>query len=202
MSDGNTTPLGPVQESEMSHIRQIFDRAANAIVAASELAKVVDDLKVQVEALRGEVEKVRRENGWLDGQLANVREARDKALAEATQVRSELVEANHRAETAEAKNESQSRQIQALQDQLAKAQGERDDYGMRHMEASDALDKANGKLAKLREAMGIEDSPKPTPVPEATNVVDYKPVESGASEVEAPNYEPAARNVNEPWRSW
>lgn len=71
--------VAPVTEDYMSKVREVFETAANSIVAASELSRVVDNLKREVEGLKADIEAVRRQNQGLDEALQTVRGQRDEA---------------------------------------------------------------------------------------------------------------------------
>jgi chromosome segregation ATPase len=141
----------------MGHIRQIFDRAANAIVQASELAVKVSELSHRVDELNSEMEKVRRNNLWLDEQLTTVRDQRDTAKREASEAKAELAKVNSELDIAHSRVNALEGDIQHHKDRLAQAISERDDYGLKQMETSDALAAATAKLSKLREALGVEE---------------------------------------------
>lgn len=163
--DGTTAiPVSPVPtESEMNSFRSMLDRALNAIVQASALAKQVEELSKSIEDMKHEVEAVRNNNRWLDEQLHTVRQQRDEAIAQAAQVKDELVQVKNDLANRNYENDKLNAQVRQLTNELDQARRERDDYGMKHMECSEALDKANAKLAKFRELLGQGEEPKAMP---------------------------------------
>src|ERR1700723_1814246 len=86
----NIPQEAPQEDSEMTTVKAVFEKASNAIVDASRLKVEVGDLRAAVDGLRQEVEKVRSQNQWLDEQLTNVRGQRDKATGELSAAREEL----------------------------------------------------------------------------------------------------------------
>ncbi len=171
MNDGNTAPLSPVTEDEMSHVRQVFEKAANAIVQASDLAVKVAELSKVVDALKAEVENVRKQSQWLDEQLTRVRTERDEANAKLHSQSFELTEAHAKANDMVRIHENDTRTIETMRSEINTLRMDRDNASYAHLEASEALTKANAKLDKLKEALGIVD-----PVP---TKVDPQPISQG-----------------------
>lgn len=133
MTDG-TGNIAPIPtESEMSNIRQLFERAANSIVDASKLAAEVADLRRIVEETKREIETVRNNNKWLDEQLQETRKARDEARSEAHDKGLRLNEANAKIDGLESRSSSQEQTITSLKQEidslykhLDQTEGERD----------------------------------------------------------------------------
>lgn len=173
MSDGTMATISPVQESdEMTHIRSIFDRAANAIVEASELNKQVQELRSTVDALKQDVDRIRAQNSWLDEQLTNVRRARDEANGKLQNAEGEVASLKEQLEASKRANEDLNAQLTAARQVLDQTKHERDDYGMKHMAAQEELEKANAALAKFEEVLsGL----RPKPVQEQTATPPYSP---------------------------
>lgn len=66
-------------ESDMRAIQNMFERAANAIVNASQLGKEVDALRVQVNTLVTDTNRLRETISWLEQENATLRTQRDEA---------------------------------------------------------------------------------------------------------------------------
>lgn len=163
MSNGTTATISPVvQEDEMSKVRELFDRAANAIVQASELAKVVGDLRSEVDGLKRDVERMRNQNEMLDQALTTARQARDNALGKLAETESTLSRTISDRDSAQREADNWQRQANDNAEKLHGVTVERDDAQFHVMELQDALDKANAKLAKFK-ALMAEDEPKPEP---------------------------------------
>lgn len=66
-------------ESDMRAISQMFARAANAVVDASELGKTVKTLQGEVEKLVGDTQRLREHISWLEQENVTLRGQRDEA---------------------------------------------------------------------------------------------------------------------------
>lgn len=163
MTDGAHVVPVPT-ESEMAHIRGIFSRAADAIVAASELGQRVAELASQVQALRMEVERVRESNRWLEQQLFDTARARDEARREATEASEALVIARETIHKHETEIEGAKATISAHTDTITRLHRESDEHLERALSAENELAFVK---SKLDEAMGwieeIHDRFKPKP---------------------------------------
>ncbi len=128
----NTEPT--TQDNDMNIVRKVFEKAANAMVDASQLAKEVAELREAVASLRAEVESLRENNKWLDEQIVVLRRARDEALsAQST--------AQWEANAAKVERDDAVTRLNGVTNELTQTREERDNYRM----ASDQLtvDKAN-----------------------------------------------------------
>jgi uncharacterized coiled-coil DUF342 family protein len=138
----------------VSKLREAFDTARNAILEGTELAKLVTELRGQVNSLQLEVGRFQRDmeylrdrNKELDEQVTQVRRQRDEAIADASEQRSKVFA------------------MQAQIDGMAK---ERDDAMVMALEYETKWKTAEAKLAKIEEAMhGVKSEEKPVekPVP-------------------------------------
>lgn len=164
----------------VSKLREAFDTARNAIIEGSALAVLVDELRRSVASLNSEVhllqrdlEYIRGRNKELDEQVMSVRQARDNALADASEQR-------QRADVAETDRDRMQRTINSLRDELGgriedteQAKKERDDAMSMALEYESKLKAAEVKLDKIGDVFGIniahtltdlpkqEDKPKP-----------------------------------------
>ncbi len=66
-------------EADMRAISTMFERAANAVVNASELGKQVQALKTQVDTLVNDTHKLREHITWLEEENATLRTQRDES---------------------------------------------------------------------------------------------------------------------------
>lgn len=164
MTDGTT--VHTVQEEDMAKVREVFQKALDAIIAATELSKQVQAMRGDVDKLRKDIEDTQARNIELDRMLSDTRRQRDEAEQALSQARKERDEA-----TAKANN------LQALQantqDLLDRARTERDRFHMDYVDEEftglaiqEALDKANAKLEALHKAMGMEFKPFSPNLPE------------------------------------
>lgn len=77
-------------ESDMRAISQMFARAANAVVDASELGKTVKTLQGEVEKLVGDTQRLREHISWLEQENVTLRGQRDEAQNALSDARREL----------------------------------------------------------------------------------------------------------------
>lgn len=179
MSDGNTAvQVSPiVQESEMSHVREIFDRAANAIIQSSELAVKVNELVKIVDDLRHEVETIRNQNRWLDEQLVSVRQSRDAALEELSKVKNDLALSHSEHAKVDGENYNLRSQVEALTSALADARKHRDDNAAMWEAAENELSKHKAKLATITDfAKGLIEEAQPKPEAQPVALPDPSPL--------------------------
>lgn len=197
MQDGNTATISPVpSEDEMNKLRQWFDNGLNAIVQATELAKVVESLKVEVEGMRHEIATVRDNNRWLDEQLSNVRTQRDQAKTELEQVNSELVQVKSQKSYAEEQCVRTQTELAYVQDQLIQVRKDRDEAQFNALAVVEKLDEANAKLASIKASLGLVDAPSSPSAPSQVPASLPAP-----SMVEAPP-EPQPYNPDPPKHYW
>lgn len=156
----------------VSKLREAFDTARNAIIEGSELAKLVEELGQTVKGLQSEVSALARDveyhrsrNRELDEQVTAVREARDRALAEASAQKDRADRSATERENQEWRLRNQADTLAALQVQLKEANGYREDAELQVMLLSDQLKAAEAKLAKIEEVFGKvevkQEAPKP-----------------------------------------
>lgn len=150
MSDGTTAvQVSPIPtEQDMNIFRRIMDNALNAIVQASELAKVVESLKAEVSGFKQDLEILRSRNKDLDEMLAYVRAQRDEAeqkLSESQRNASELGRLVHE----QLNNmDSQDQEIERLKREL---QATKEDAASAHESADRAQSRAQEAEAKLKD---------------------------------------------------
>lgn len=168
MSNGITaTQVSPiVQEDDMSKVRELFDRAANAIVQASELAKQVNELSASVDALRRDVERMRSQNEWLDSQLADTRRQRDEAIRENGTLRDTASADARTIADLRMTVDANAIKVADLSNALAHERSARDDAELHAMDLEDKLTIANATLEKIKASLGLT-PPEPTPEPMA-----------------------------------
>lgn len=77
-------------ESDMRAISQMFARAANAVVDASELGKTVKVLQNEVEKLVGDTQRLREHISWLEQENVTLRGQRDEAQNALSDARRDL----------------------------------------------------------------------------------------------------------------
>ena len=89
-----TPSLTEQEQTDMNAISDAFDRARNAVIASSQLAKdvaalsaVVNELRMSVEGLQRDLAESRQRNEVLDEHLAYIRGQRDEAWNKAAGLR-------------------------------------------------------------------------------------------------------------------
>ena len=94
-----TPSLTEQEQTDMNAISDAFDRARNAVIASSQLAKdvaalsaVVNELRMNVEALKSDLAESRQRNAVLDEHLAHVRGQRDEAWNTCDQLNKKVAE--------------------------------------------------------------------------------------------------------------
>jgi len=175
------SPVVSTQEepSDMSVVRQVFERASKAIVDASNLTQTVADLQQSVDHLKSELENYRRNNTQLDETLQHIRGQRDTALDRARTAESERDEARRDLNTVKADNLVLSTGKADLSAMLATARKERDDAIMKGLEQEVELAETKAKLSELKasvekvfEPVGFV--PKPEPMPHDPKLEEIK----------------------------
>ena len=169
-------------EVDMGYVQGFVNLIAQALVAATELPKQIENMQADLTALHGNLEQTKARNIELDTLLGDTRRQRDEAEHALSQVKANIGQLQ--SDLANARNgwDQAAEKISSLQASLDQAKKERDDYGLKHMAAEDRASEAEGKLKKLREALGMpEEAPKPVPVAEPVNVMPEKPTEYGST---------------------
>lgn len=172
--------VAPVTEADMANVRSVFERAANSIVQASELAKVVADLKVEVTGLKEDIEKVRRANQALDEALTNVRTQRDEAQAQVREQAGQIDGLRHSLEDTTRDRDTIRHQYEAKVSELADMANRADGLEHRYGELLaqfNAKEEAYNALKAHAEAMAKQmadflASLQPKPAPEVAPAFD------------------------------
>ena len=195
-TDGNTAiQVSPIPtETEMSTIRSMFDRAANAIVQASELNRDLTILRHEFDAFKQDMDSQRRRNQELDEMLTHVRAQRDKAEAELSHSQSELHSVQMQAQGLHDTNAVQAETIARLREELDETKTEKSEVLDMYYCAEDEADKAKAKLANFQslamDAFGLY-KPEPVPAPKpnyplgVSNIQELKPENVHAEQAQA-----------------
>lgn len=160
-------------------IREFGEFVSNTLVNASALAQQVQDLTVQVQAtqssFQGQIDQMQREldalrntNAQLTEDIGHIREERNAAQAEATQLRNELAVVTHDREGYQSIVEQHAQRINELQEQLTDSRKAHDDAEYRAMHWEEQHNAVKAKLDKIHAALGVvqqEQTPQPEPHP-------------------------------------
>lgn len=169
MNDGTTATFSPVQESDMAKVKEIFQQALNAIMAATELSRTVEAMKSDVEQLRRDISDTQARNVELDRLLADTRRQRDDAEQALAQAKASLDTVNRQYQEEIQVSERHRIAKESLEAKLSAAITERDDHGLEAMALRDALAAANAKLESIHKTMGVPFTPftvEPVKAPE------------------------------------
>lgn len=179
------TDINHPSEAEMMSIRNIFDRAANAIVQASELAKAVSELQSRFDSLTRDFETMLARNNELVQSLQEVRGQRDTAMAERDQAKAEINQLTHGLDIAQTNNSVKDARIAELMSQLEAVSNQRDYNLDQWSKAQEAADIASDKLAKIQHALGLPETPAPEPITERKSDAVSVPINESHNEASA-----------------
>ncbi len=151
-------------EADMSYIRDFVQKIAEALVSATELPKQIELMKNDLDSLHQDLEKTKQRNIELDALVGDIRRQRDEAEQALSQVKAQLSDATRSLEQTTNETNGLKAQVEHFRSELEQAKRDRDDYGLKHMEAEDRAKAAEAKLAKLADALGLpKQEPKPEP---------------------------------------
>lgn len=183
MENGNTTAnISPVQqEPDMNAVRAIFDKALNAMVDATSLAKEVESLRQSVQGLTRDVEQMRASNKWLDEQIQMLRGERDTLKNQNSQQVSTI-------QHLEQQNDSLLHQLHAAEhvvnvrgEEVQKLVKERDEAQYSLLQAQDEIAKYREAYEKLSAVLTPLAQPKVVnePMPEAAKPFEGHNLDQG-----------------------
>lgn len=156
------------QEADMGYITNVVQRIAEALVMSTEFPKQISDMKADLASLHTDLETTKGRNAELDALLHDTRRQRDEAEQALSQVKNEIAIGQKAYDDMSHSYNQALSNVTTLQSELVKVKTERDDYGMKQMEAEERAKLAEAKLAKLAEALGLpkaEAKPEPEPSP-------------------------------------
>lgn len=161
----------------MSKVREVFDRAINAMVDSTKLAQEVAELRKVVADIKYDLEYVRNRNKELDEMLHTTREQRDTAQRELNETRDQLARAQVDFANSQQEIEHKAREINDLREALERAKSERDAYGLEAMQAKEDLAKANDKLESIAKLFLQQPAnvPQASPTPEPPTPTQAEP---------------------------
>ena len=162
-------------DAEMRKVAEVFDKARNAIIDSSRLAKEVAELRAVVESFKRDLEGLRERNATLDEALANTRRQRDDAQTENVQLRSDLSIANAKITNLQFDLEASHTELKRTRNDVVEGVQRINDL----VELSEALEKERDELrAKLELIEGVlhpqasttvQPHPHPQPVQELSD---------------------------------
>lgn len=197
MTDTYTVAATPVQEDkEVSQIREYFDKAMNALITSTQLAKDVDQLKSDLDQLRTQVNHYRNTIANQDEQITRLRMDRDAARTAQYQAEDNQRHMATELENAKRDVTSLSDSNVRLNDRVSELVKERDDALLKIMELEDNHRELSEKFNRIRDMLGLPIEPPkpvlPTPMPVLPETKPYEytePVSEPVTEHE-PTQEP------------
>ena len=185
MTDGNQgIQVAPITEEDMLKVRDILQRAADAIVSMSQLSADVNMLRQTVTSLQADTERLRSQNNALDEALNYSRKARDEQAAELTETQALLHSAEQAIDTLRLDNDKLLLSNDQLQIDLDLTRKAKDDAEFKTLELEDKLAVAEAKLAKMHDVFAdmwpAEQPPTmpevvPLPEPDPASIPDARP---------------------------
>ena len=210
MTDGTTgIQVAPITEDDMNMVRGILNRAADAIVGASQMAQDINSMRTELASLRVELDKLRNQNSALDEALYQARTTRQElenklqaALADAEQSRQA---ANVHAADYDRVND----QLGRVQSELATVKSERDQWADEADKHSKAHEGAQAKLDAITSTLGLtpqamQAPAEPVPLPPIQASIDTPHWPSEPSPVAEPlaHTEPSTSTEWQPGYNW
>ena len=125
--DGTTAITLAPSEEEMNQSVDIFSRMRDAVIGASKLASEVDELRNAVGSLRNELESLRSTNRWMDGQITELRQQRDEAMAQRSEFSNDCAKARNERDELQRHCDNQRETLARLNEQVTELRKERDD---------------------------------------------------------------------------
>ncbi len=182
------------EDQEMARVREIFERALNAIVSATQLAKEVDSLRGDVSSLRSEIDNVRAYNQRLDVELTATREQRDQALRDKSAAIGELNQARVELNQTQKDRDDWRVSHDTVAEVHESLKREHDNVQMQALELEEENKSLKAQLEKVKAVFGIQPRDVSTGQWESTKNV----LQEAAPE---PNNDPNVRTGTEPyWR--
>ena len=122
MTDGTTgIQVAPITEDDMNRVKSILQRAADAIVGASQMANDIAAMRAELDALKADSERLRNQNNALDEALNHSREMRDNQARELASTKDQLsdyqnryIHLNNDLETVQRQNEELTAKLDSI----------------------------------------------------------------------------------------
>jgi len=197
MSDGNTAVQ--VSPTEANMIADMFHKAANAIVAASNYPAQVESLSKQVADLQDQLNRSQLHASELDTTLHEVRAQRDQAQSDIRDMQRTIDGDGQTICDLETSNANLATALESAQTQRDDARRERDDYGLQVMQLQDELASARAALSDIQDKVAAFFPAKPEPEAPAAMPDEAGPIDPAVSAT-AP--EPETRDDWAPGYLW
>jgi chromosome segregation ATPase len=163
------------EDQEMGKVREIFDRALNALVDATSLAKDVETLKNDLDTLKGQVTHYRNTIANQDDQITRLRQDRDAARTAQYQAEDDQRHKANELVVVKRENDAMNTANVRLNDRISEITKERDDAQFKLLELQEAHTTLSKKMDAIKghfEAMfGFQEPARPEPAPTPEPVV-------------------------------
>jgi chromosome segregation ATPase len=181
----------------MSMVRQVFERASNAIVEASKLAKELEQIRQEVEQIKRDLDYMRARNKELDEMLATTRQQRDEARQSAADTTAKLSQATSELDSTKYHLEQMTNQRNTLEEQVRKLNEDLSQAMDSWHKSDQAKDEAQAKLKEIEDfaqrAFALVRPTQSTTPPANDGVQSTAPEVVSSNHPEpAPEYKPAA----------
>lgn len=154
-----TPSLTEQEQKDMNAISDAFDRARNAVIASSQLAKdvaalsaVVNELRMSVEGLQRDLTESRQRNAVLNDHLISARAQRDEAWNKAAGLRDDCDQLNKKVAEQEGEIISQRSALTSTGLHLEELANQRDEASNEVLALRKERDILKEKLAKIEAA--------------------------------------------------
>lgn len=152
MTDTYATPAVQ-EEPEMTKVKEIFDRALNALVDASSLAKTVEQLKTDLEGLKVQVTHYRNTISNQDDQITRLRQDRDAARTAQYQAEDNSRHINNELVVIKRENDSLTQSNVRLNERISEVSKERDEAQFKLLELQEAHTELTKKLESVQASL-------------------------------------------------
>lgn len=162
-----------VEDQEMGKIREIFDRALNAMVDATTLAKSVEQLRTDLDSLKTQVTHYRNTIANQDDQITRLRQERDAART--AQYHAEDASRHLTTDYDSVKREVENLSLAnvRLNDRISELTKERDDSQFKLLELQEAH---NALMEKMDKVVALFTPAKSEPLSTVSPVKEPEPI--------------------------
>ncbi len=140
------------EESDMLHLQSIFAKAANAIVEASQLRKEVANLQTQMTQLNASFEQLKASNEHLVRELEAIREEKVELQSKLRGAESDNINLKHELTFVYLDRDNLKEKITRLEDSLASARRDIDQYIAWQEEREKEVAKLKGTIEGIQAA--------------------------------------------------
>ena len=197
-------------ESEMNMVTEVFSKMRDSVIEASALASEVAKLRVQVDEIAKETDNLRQTNRWMDGQIVELRRARDDAEVRYGNASNERDEVKRERDRLQTHSDNQSAELHRLNEEVTtlrvsrdKAQDEALDWMVKCDDATEKLKVIEALFAPKPSIPSTETAPFSPSVSKPWTEQDRTPTGQFLPKRGEPGFvEPQEEPVSEYKRQW